>query len=513
MPFCVFCGKPLEEDAVFCEYCGAKQTPDVQPLPGEPAAVLSQGAVTPPPAGEGGYGSVCAPSAPRKPLPKGAKIALIAAAAVVVLLVGLHLVLGAIFTPQKTVNSFVDAIRAKDGNTLRSVATLYSPAGEEAGELSDELLAPFFAYYSKNNGALDSYMHVLEEDMDNLERGKTSTGNGFLRLVEKKHLLYATYQVEMTLQTFQVSSEFDGTQATIAGESFEVGSDAPYRLDLLPGVYSAQATYTSPETGITLNSTVDETPLTSNGDSIYFSFDYSSLWVGASDSSYEITALSINGVPYQGDLTKFSTGCELYPIAAGSKLEATIKVGDLDFTAAYDMAEDGYGSFYISPSFSQDQLKAAMDAAAEYAGKVWKARRTNDAVALHDLAESDASESVAGWAKDADSYAERYGEGGEYYADRRVSTFQGTGIVCDSAPYSTSFVPDDVTCTIRLSVTGQYAYTDYEDGEVYRAYDPDEETQGFRVTLRLSGSDWTITRISTTYAGSFSEPYEVEFPA
>lgn len=291
--FCTACGKQIADGSLFCEFCGAKQEELVQspavgqlPVPPAPAAEstvqaapLGQGV----PAGNGpaGNGPVApvggtpvapiggaaapvggapvapvggAPVAPiggteRRPMSPKTKTALIAVAAVLAVVVGAKVILGALFTPEKTIEKFLDAYQNADADAFRAVTVV----AEDKMELTDEVLLPFFASYTGGvkNAFVESLRKTLTQDALLLERGMPSEGHKGFRLTEQSYVLFSTYAVEITPLEVRIASEFENTSVEVCGASYNTGNGGT-NVNMLPGVYAVTATYTDPNTGVTL---------------------------------------------------------------------------------------------------------------------------------------------------------------------------------------------------------------------------------------------------------------------
>lgn len=260
--FCTACGKQIPDSSLFCEHCGAKQEGVVQspavgqpPVPPAPATVSTVQAAPPgqgAPVGNVPLGN--GPAAPiggtaKKPMSPKTKTALIAAAAVVAVVVGAKVVLGALFTPEKTIEKFLDAYQNGDADAFRAVTVV----AEDRMELTDAVLLPFFASYT--GGVKDAFVGSLRETLTQdallLKRGVPSEGHKGFRLTEQSYVLFSTYAVEITPLEVRIASEFENTNVEVCGTSYNTGNEGTH-VNMLPGVYAVTATYTDPNTGVTL---------------------------------------------------------------------------------------------------------------------------------------------------------------------------------------------------------------------------------------------------------------------
>lgn len=115
--FCEKCGTQNPDHAAFCENCGSplpkeavlqRQQEEVQSPAGQPEPVQPSAYQQP----------VKAPKTPRKPMPAGAKIAIIAAIAVVVLGAAGFMLLKSFASPKRLVESYADAYTAHDSDKI-----------------------------------------------------------------------------------------------------------------------------------------------------------------------------------------------------------------------------------------------------------------------------------------------------------------------------------------------------------------------------------------------------------
>ena len=197
------------------------------------------------------------------------KAALIAVAAVLAVVVGAKVVLGALFTPEKTIEKFLDAYQNGDADAFRAVTVV----AEDRMELTDEVLLPFFASYTggMKNAFIGSLRETLTLDALSLERGAPSEGHKGFRLTEQSYVLFSTYAVEITPLEVRIASEFENTNVEVCGASYNTGKEG-INAEMLPGVYAVTATYTDPYTGVTLTANLPKCDIygqitDANGDS------------------------------------------------------------------------------------------------------------------------------------------------------------------------------------------------------------------------------------------------------
>lgn len=408
--YCIACGKQIADDSLFCEHCGAKQAEAAPgpaagqspvpsgpgpaagqpPVPPGPGPVAGQPPVQPAPAPGSGFqtlpagepvpiGATPAGPAPirgaeKKPMSPKTRAALIAAAAVVAVVVGAKLALGALFTPEKTIDKFLTAYQSGDADAFRAVATV----AEDRLELTDEVLLPFFNAYrdSERDRFLSSLREALTRDALLLKQGAPANGRGGFRLTEKSYVLFSTYSVEITPLNVQITSEFENTAVEVGGFSCTTGIEGIY-TDMLPGVYTVTATCTDPNTGVTLQKTLPDQVISSpvaymNADSasaapsysinIYFDYIYAYM---ESDTPMTLKEIQVDGKTYAGDLSGMDlyTGFSIGPVNYDSRIKVVTEALGLEFEEEFDLKETG-GYCYIVPELPAELEQEAIGIAA-----------------------------------------------------------------------------------------------------------------------------------------------------
>lgn len=496
--FCVSCGKQLEDGAMFCEHCGAKQEAAPAAAPVIPTA----------PAGAA-PGVAAAPAAAKKPMDPKTKLALIIVAAVVVVFFGLKAILGSINAPDKTIGKFLEAIRNQDVDAFNKVATVQM----EMMELNEETLAPFFAAYSTSTDAMTAFQQDLMADLQSLNTTGIANGNGFMRLTKKSNFLFDSYKVELTPVDVTFWSEFDGTEVSFGPYTVTAGTDGMATVTMLPGLYNGEATVTA-DTGVDLDLTITNRAIGRDLVGVYYAtssssaasewngsygggdlnvnleFAYSNAYIESANRVMELKAIYIDGVEYTGDLSvyqeDFYYGFYFGPVKADSEVRVVATAYGLDFEKTSNMNEDT--SVYVRMELSEDLQNEAM-AIAEPLGVAYaKVRVGYNEAARQEIATNayctDAFKTeVNDWLTQYTGYANNY-----TYIRNFVSE-PVTEVYVENTSFSDSGI--QVQVRVNFEVNAQYQY--YLSGAVDG--DPFAYSNWSRVYLNYANGQWTVTDI------------------
>ena len=472
--YCVSCGKEIEDGAQFCEHCGAKQE--------EVPAAGQQAAAAPAAEGKSAASPQGVPAAPdpavtpigaapmagtKKPMSPKTKLILALVAGTVVLFFGLKLILGAVNSPNRTINRFIEAIRNQDVDAFNQVTelSLYT------FEFDEEDLAPFFAAYSTDNATLTAYQNALLEDLTYLERGLVAPGNGFVRLVEDSNFLFSSYKVELTLIPVTICSEFDHTDLSMAGKAYIADSDGVgpngAGTPLLPGLYSGSASYTDPDTGVTLTTEFAGYRIDSDNSYLYVEFGFVNAYIESSYRELELKAIDIDGNPYAGDLSGFDFygGFELGPVNADSEIRVVASAGGMEFEQTFSMA-DSVDCFFI-PAVPEEIAAEAAEIAADVLPLYMEMRYSYSESACDELVSryGEGSEMVAFLAEWLEETLA--GIRGEYNMSYDGSYYVFTDLQMDEASVGIiRFEGDSVLLSVCLPTSGTYdLYYEWDDPE------------------------------------------------
>ena len=487
--FCTSCGKQIEDGSVFCEHCGARQeTAAQQPASPQSAApgtgagpaqpVQPQVETIQPPIGGGAPQN----AAPRKPMSKKTKIILGAVAGVIVLVVALKLILSSVFSADNTITKFINAVRERDADGVRSVATVYL----DQMELTDESLEPFFDAFSADNATLVSWQENLleQKNMQQYQQAMAgmatsdSSSVGMLTLVDNSNILFDSYKIQIRPVNLSLYCGYDGTTVTFGNlEPMTVTNSTS--VTILPGQYDISASCTAESTGAEL--TMEDSGRFTYDDSYDIYFDTADMEIEAY-SYVTITGITIDGAPYTGEIED-GMYAYLSPLNYGSEVVVT---GDC-FGETFEETFIAGDSYYVSVSYnpSEEVILMASDEASQIAYDLVMALEGHDADSMAALqAQYPDNEAVAAIQTYFDNNA------ASTYTDGAVFTSLEAGDCTVSAwAYSTG-IQLEVQVEMTASGTDYYYWSDYTEGTGEGTPFTDET---FTVTIDFTLADGELT--------------------
>lgn len=401
--FCTSCGKEIDDSSIFCEFCGAKQTPiaplahggvagkkanesteekaSIKEVPEKAAETVKPVSASASSASKkvAAEKTAAVPAKPvtspakaarteRKPMSKGTKALLITVVVLVAAFFGTKAITAQMFSPEKSIDKFIESIRQRDESAFRAITSIRGGQFE----LTSEAIKPFFDAYSDDRDALSQMRSVLNSDAERLSAGESAEGDDFLRLIKSSHYIYSTYQVELAPLSVKLKSEFDNTEIMLGETSYSAGK-SPISVTLLPGTYSIKASCNFPETDMTLDA--EQTlPInrvaygqsgagsSSSSESGAVSFDAGSMEINISfvyasvflqgDNEFTFTSMDIDGKPYAVDDVDFHRGITISPVAVGSTVtvKATADGKSCEETRSCSAGTNSIRMAYVPPA-------------------------------------------------------------------------------------------------------------------------------------------------------------------
>lgn len=172
--------------------------------------------------GGGGFGPPPAqvpPKKPRKPLSKGAKISIISSAALIVLLVVAHFVLNHIFSPDRLIDNFEEALKDKDVDALVEMLS----ADHKDVKIDKKAVEAYLGYFEDNKDDEKEVIRSLERQAD----GRSSSVHMAKLEQDGKFLYFDKYKIVVPTGKINVMTNVEGAKILVNGE--EVGvSDSDF---------------------------------------------------------------------------------------------------------------------------------------------------------------------------------------------------------------------------------------------------------------------------------------------
>lgn len=311
MKHCQKCGSQIQEGTVICSECGT-------PLNEATSAKQSNNGV---------HNSV--PVAPRNHLmTKKTKILLFSCLFTIILLIGLHLFLQNLYSPNVLIKNFEQALI--DGD-VKFVANLLTPDNDKL-KINEEAVRGFVKYFKENPDNIRSTVSSLEEQLKILEhqnpkQEKDTTHTGMVYLdKDGKFLLYERYKLVVNSVYIEMSTNYQDTILTV--DDKEVGKADSDKFSkkygpFVPGIHTVKASLKtdyvdlSTEKEILLDGDSKNVPvhLYLDGDSVTFDLgDYdghAKLFINGTDIGQDLVEDSTFGPILIDGSMSFSVEAEL----------------------------------------------------------------------------------------------------------------------------------------------------------------------------------------------------------
>jgi uncharacterized membrane protein YvbJ len=255
MKNCQFCDKEVQEDIKFCNHCGkslvaeppgeqvdssVERNGNVVDSESDPAKTASISGVE----GESKQEQVKTTTPPKskvtKPQPKGLKIALIAAAAIIILLIGTYYVGKSSTSVTKLINDFETAIEEKDTDKLADILVV----NHKDLELTKESLEAFIQLYDSKPSELTFLLGNLKTQASS-DYGALS-GMFSVDLIKdgKAFLFFDNYKLSVNPVYIKVATNYKDTDIIVNGEVLATSDTEDFDQDvgpLIPGEYAVEA--------------------------------------------------------------------------------------------------------------------------------------------------------------------------------------------------------------------------------------------------------------------------------
>ncbi|MBS2970729.1 hypothetical protein J9317_18455 [Metabacillus sp. KIGAM252] len=302
MGYCNNCGNQISREQAFCKHCGSAHTPETN----QQEEVQQKR------------------SGPRK-MGMKAKVILISAAALFVVLIGTHLILSSKSTPAAAIDQFEKAVLSNDSKTVAAIVN----EGQKRVKITENDAAEYIQFLTKDQDFSDISSQLREQSFkllsfERIEPLTDSAGNDLIKLARgpKKWVFYdhynlVFYPIEVTASSNLEKTVFyaDGKEVKTgvqSGEPVSLGYYMPGTLKVkgkLKGEYSsfeeeAEADFLSASANIL------EVPLEMNAGfiSIYSDENDAKLFVNGKATGKTIGETdSIGPVALDGSVSAYAT--------------------------------------------------------------------------------------------------------------------------------------------------------------------------------------------------------------
>jgi len=418
-----------------------------------------------------------------------------------IVLVGAKAAAGALFGPDKTINRFITAVQSGDAEALRKSVVV---TGEDV-ELTDESAKAFMAGYGSSD-RLTSIQKLLMEDAAKLDNGLAVTESRSIRLAKKSYGLFSVYSVEITPVPATFFSEFDNVKLTIAGEEYTIGHEGTHVL-MIPGLYSGSASYTDPNTGAHLETTLTDqrisAPATSaNKDyatanemaGINVTFDYVYLYVEGASQALTLKEIYIDGNKYTGSTDDFTLygGFSLGPLNYESKVKVVAEAFGLEFEREVDLSVEDY--CYIDMAVPDSMKQEAIDTAAKVMEDWIRYFYSYDEAALGRLKASGLMDEVFNSSNIVEIQQQDIEEGLQvYYMDyAKITVHKEKGYADVGVDYDRGYV---AYVTLPVTLTGTSGIMDFSTGIYTATSDEDSYVTDFDMNMIYKDGKWIISNM------------------
>lgn len=365
--FCENCGAPLNDGVRFCGECG---TPVPEAAAASPVSAPETSYSVP----EAPAAAVAAPpkpAQPKKPLPKWVVPVI---AAVVVIAGGLFAtwkILGNLHAPEKTVDSFLEALDNGDAEAL--IACAVCADGET--ELTADNTAPLFRLCEKDSSFRETVEKLLDDELERIEDEEDPKDDQLFTIVGEKGFLYTTYTVSIGTGSVEISSNLTGTAEIEGGASVKLtpeddgynwaagwtdkfGPDCDLAQwstgtarDLLPGLYNVSGSVTT-SFGDTFTASAE---VRVTGGTAYAELNYECETLEIYNDNGLDIEIVLGGEVY-GVLESYQSYA-IAPIRPGTRVEVRADVGADEPVSLSSTVEEAGGYFNVVFSLCEVEIR------------------------------------------------------------------------------------------------------------------------------------------------------------
>jgi uncharacterized membrane protein YvbJ len=272
MKFCKNCGIERKAGQKFCNSCGHPfEASGLGETVQDPASNVGQRTAEP----------------EKKPMSKKNKIIILSAVAAVVILFGAHKFIASLYTPEKTIDAFEQAVKSKNVKEAKKVISFE----QFEGDFKDGEIKSYLAYLKDYQSEISSTFSY-----EGVTAGATvidDSNNELVRLVkgDKKFGLYQQYKIEALPFEIAVSANLDGAEVEYRENKQKLEEDFTIK-DVLPGDTELAGSYKGDYASLTATEKLDFQDAYANELDIYLDFEgeYIDIY-----SNIEDSVLFVNG--------------------------------------------------------------------------------------------------------------------------------------------------------------------------------------------------------------------------
>lgn len=253
MKFCKNCGTERKAGQNFCNSCG------------QPFEAAQTGKTVQAPSSNANHQTA---EAKREPMSKKNKIIILSAALAVVILFGAHKFIASLYTPEKTIEAFEQAVKSKDVKEAKKVISFE----QFDGDFKEKDIKSYLAYLKDYQSEISSSFSY-----EGVTAGATVTDNSsneIVRLVkgDKKFGLYQQYKIEAIPFELTVSANLDGAEVEYRDSKQKVDEDLTIK-DVLPGDTELAGSYKGDYASLSHTEKLDFDDAYANVLDIYLDFE------------------------------------------------------------------------------------------------------------------------------------------------------------------------------------------------------------------------------------------------
>ncbi|HLR01621.1 MAG TPA: hypothetical protein VK111_02595 [Virgibacillus sp.] len=252
MRFCKECGTQLHEKEQFCRKCGTPVSLEKDETKREtPVTENETSTITPTEKTQGGISQDQSRvghgknTTPRKPMSKKTKILLSTSLVLVIGFVTTYFILSSVYTEDKAVEKFKQALSDQDAKTLADM--IYSENTDM--KIDKDTIGGFLDFLDKNPSYKDELVESLKDQATSIKNSgaeEATASSSVMSLTKqgKKLLLFDDFKFKVQPYYFTVSTNYKDTDLYLNDEKVATADTDDFTEELgpfLPGLYQVRA--------------------------------------------------------------------------------------------------------------------------------------------------------------------------------------------------------------------------------------------------------------------------------